>query len=92
MLFRRPSYRCAEDIGTWLSILEGLGTLCVISNCGVLGITSSSLERYDVVSSGDDSSKTTQILTAAAAEHIVLFIRVHATLDLMHVVLSMTHK
>eukprot|EP00656_Telonema_subtile_P001942 TRINITY_DN10841_c0_g1_i3.p1 TRINITY_DN10841_c0_g1~~TRINITY_DN10841_c0_g1_i3.p1 ORF type:complete len:726 (+),score=184.41 TRINITY_DN10841_c0_g1_i3:86-2263(+) len=73
MLYRRPPYRCAQDIGSWMHILEGLSMLCVVTNCGILGVTSDALERHGVV--GDHPTKVQQVLTAVVAEHMILVLK-----------------
>ncbi len=37
--FNRPHYRGAQDIGTWLYILEVLGVIAVITNCLLIGFS-----------------------------------------------------
>jgi hypothetical protein len=37
---QRPVYRGAEDIGTWLAVLETMSVLSVVSNCAIIAFTS----------------------------------------------------
>ena len=39
---QRPRYRCAQDIGSWQRVLEALSVICIITNVGLIGYTSTS--------------------------------------------------
>jgi anoctamin-10/anoctamin-7 len=68
-LHQRPALGRAEDIGTWYGILEALSVIGVVTNCFILGFTSSSFASVNGL------SITQRIWFAFIAEHALLVIK-----------------
>ena len=45
-LYRRPMYRCAEDIGTWQYVLGVMSVVGTITNAAMMSFTSDTLNIY----------------------------------------------
>lgn len=56
-------------IGVWDNVLELMTVIAVITNCALIGVTSTRLWP-------DDVSKATRILVVVIAEHMILFLKV----------------
>mmetsp|Transcript_84755 Transcript_84755/g.169282 ORF Transcript_84755/g.169282 Transcript_84755/m.169282 type:complete len:737 (-) Transcript_84755:133-2343(-) len=37
---QRPRYRSAQDIGSWMAVMEAMTVACVVTNVGIIGYTS----------------------------------------------------
>ncbi|OQR89416.1 hypothetical protein ACHHYP_06299 [Achlya hypogyna] len=69
---RRPNPKGAEDIGTWMTILEILGVISVITNVAAAVFTSHTTFH--------DTSEETKLLAFVCIEHAVLIVKYMLTL------------
>jgi len=42
---QRPRYRGCQDIGSWMTVIEALAVMCVLTNVGIIGYTSTTFTR-----------------------------------------------
>lgn len=66
---RRPIALKSGGIGVWDNVLQLMTLIAVITNCALIGVTST---RWWP----DDVSPATQILVVVIAEHVILFLKV----------------
>jgi len=72
---QRPRYQGAEDIGSWETVLSVIGMLGVVTNVGIVGVTSHHLARalpLDVL--WLHIQKTDRFLLLVLAEHLLIII------------------
>lgn len=72
-LFRRPHYKCAEDIGSWEYIMYVLSLLAVITNAALLVFTSNALEKVHLLGSNDELAR---LAVAFMAEHLIFALKI----------------
>ena len=66
---RRPIALKSGGIGVWDNVLQLMTLIAVITNCALIGVTST---RWWP----DDVSPATQILVVVIVEHVILFLKV----------------
>lgn len=66
---RRPIALKSSGIGVWDNVLQLMTVVAVITNCALVGVTSTRLWP-------DNVSPETKILVVVIAEHVILFIKV----------------
>mmetsp|Transcript_11369 Transcript_11369/g.31484 ORF Transcript_11369/g.31484 Transcript_11369/m.31484 type:complete len:272 (-) Transcript_11369:904-1719(-) len=74
-LTQRPLYAGAEDIGSWDTVLNAITILGVMTNVGIVGITSSHLRDalpMDIL--GVHFDKSDRVLLLVLAEHLTLIL------------------
>jgi len=63
-------YTVAADIGTWMSILEIMTSVCIMTNCMLVGFVSNGLYFYF-----PDLTPETKIWTVIMAEHVLFLLK-----------------
>lgn len=66
---RRPIALKSSGIGVWDNVLEVMSVIAVITNCALIGVTSTTWWPDDVPTS-------TRVLVVVFAEHAILFLKV----------------
>eukprot|EP01006_Ploeotia_vitrea_P036922 TRINITY_DN66072_c6_g6_i1.p1 TRINITY_DN66072_c6_g6~~TRINITY_DN66072_c6_g6_i1.p1 ORF type:complete len:895 (+),score=502.91 TRINITY_DN66072_c6_g6_i1:67-2751(+) len=69
---QKPDYKGAQDMGTWYVIFRILGVTAVITNCFIIGFTSSQLDEMSFL---DNPSTATKLGIVIFAEHIVFLVQ-----------------
>ena len=69
-VYRRPLAVRSSGIGVWLSVLQVMSIIAVLSNCALLGFTSQQVDVW-----APDVSAATKILIIFLFEHVVLLIK-----------------
>lgn len=77
-LYRRPLYKGAEDIGSWMHVLRLLSVLSVLTNALIVVYSNDSLARlgvYKVFGDTDADHKLARLAVCLTCEHVVLLLR-----------------
>mmetsp|Transcript_43571 Transcript_43571/g.87579 ORF Transcript_43571/g.87579 Transcript_43571/m.87579 type:complete len:251 (-) Transcript_43571:85-837(-) len=70
-LYKRPTYKCAKDIGSWMTILDIFVIMSIVSQCCFLAFTSNGLYYYF-----PNMNNVQKTFYAVVIEHILLLLKV----------------
>mmetsp|Transcript_17284 Transcript_17284/g.40673 ORF Transcript_17284/g.40673 Transcript_17284/m.40673 type:complete len:681 (-) Transcript_17284:525-2567(-) len=70
MATKRPHYSCAADIGTWMTILDIIVTVAIMTNCCLVGFTSHGMFFYF-----DEMDSMDRIWVTVISEHVLMFLK-----------------
>jgi len=77
-LHRRPLYSCAEDIGSWMQVLQALSAMAILSNSVIIAYSCPSLSDHKVFrifGETHDEKLLARLVICLVCEHFMLFIR-----------------
>ena len=77
-MHRRPIYQCAEDIGSWMLVLQAVSSTAILSNAVIIAYSCPSLSDYhmfQIFGPSKDDVFLARLAVCLLCEHVMLFIR-----------------
>ena len=77
-MHRRPLYACAEDIGSWMLVLQCISATAILSNAVIIAYSCPSLSDYHLLEMFGPSQEDeflARLALCLLCEHAMLFVR-----------------